>query len=425
MTDLLWPGDHRAGAALSDRQVAAAMVQVEYAWLTALTEAGIAPPSARPQPWPGAAGSSREDPPRDWALTDADVASLAVAGEGAGNPAVPLVALLRGRLPEPAATWLHRGLTSQDVVDSALMLCLRDAADSIIRLLRQQVSSMTMFVTEHRRTPMLARTLTQPAIPTTLGARAAGWLTGILDAADDLTGARAGLRVQIGGAAGTLAAVVELAGGRGLADPPAVAMRTADALAQRLGLAPSIPWHTARRPITRIGDALAGCTDAFGRIARDVLTASRAEIGELHEGFAPGRGGSSTLPGKHNPVLSVLIHRAALAAPALAATLHLAAATANDDRPDGAWHTEWATLRTLTRRTLTAADQSAELLAGLTADVDAMARNLAQAAGAHAEQRAMAEIAGAAPADSYLGATDLIIARAIDRARRFTTRGEP
>jgi 3-carboxy-cis,cis-muconate cycloisomerase len=168
---------------------------------------------------------------------------------------------------------------------------------------------------------------------------------------------------------------------------------------------------------------LVACTDAWGRIARDVLESARAEIGELREPAAPGRGGSSTMPGKRNPVLSVLIRRAAIAGPPLAAALHLAAASAHEERSDGAWHTEWDALRALARHTIAAGAQLAELLAGLNVDAAAMQRNLAAhlAGGADAEQRAMAALTGTTPAENYTGAADFIIDRALARARLYLT----
>jgi 3-carboxy-cis,cis-muconate cycloisomerase len=270
---------------------------------------------------------------------------------------------------------------------------------------------------------MAGRTLTQHAVPISFGLKASGWLTGVLDAADAVVGARASLVVQVGGAAGTMAATTELARAAGLADPSAVAVATADGLAAELGLGARPPWHTSRRPVTLIGDALVAATDAWGRIASDVATLGRPEIGEVSEPSVVGRGGSSTMPQKQNPVLSVLVRRAALTAPGLAATLHTAAALAVDERPDGAWHAEWATLRTLARQTVVAGSQTTELVSGLRVNVDRMTETVASERDSLlAERRSIVSDDAGAPID-YLGATDPIIDATLDRAQHFL--GEP
>ena len=366
MTDLFWPGDERAGATMSEPSFLAAMVEVEEGWLAGLVSAGIAPYAAKAD-LAGLVGP-------------ADVDEIAVAAEAGANPVIPLVSLLRQRAREvndEAATWLHRGLTSQDVVDTALMLCLREALDRVEADLREQVSALSRLADEHRSTVMAGRTMTQHAVPISFGLKASGWLTGVLDAADAVDGARVLLVVQVGGAAGTMAATTELARAAGLADPSAVAVATADGLAAGLGLGARPPWHTSRRPVTLVGDALVAATDAWGRIASDVATLGRPEIGEVGEPSVVGRGGSSTMPQKQNPVLSVLVRRAAMTAPALSATLHTAAALAVDERPDGAWHAEWATLRTLARQTVVAGSQTTELVSGLRVNVDRMTETVA------------------------------------------------
>jgi 3-carboxy-cis,cis-muconate cycloisomerase len=388
MTDLLWPGDDRAGGLFSDAAVLAAMVRVETAWLAALHAQGLA----------------EEAPDLARLAGEHDLPALAQAAEGGGNPVIPLVRLLRERLPGPAAQRLHTGLTSQDVLDTALVLCLRDVADRLRTDLAAQIATLAGLADRHRATPMAGRTLTQHAVPITFGLKAAGWLQGVLDARDRLAVATA-LPIQIGGAAGSLAAPTALAGS------PEKARDLVTAAAATLDLPVRDPWHTNRSAIAGAGDALVTCTDAWGRLANDVLVGARPEIHELLEGTAEGRGGSSTMPNKQNPVLAVLIRRAALAGPPLAATLHAAAAAAVDERPDGSWHVEWATLRTLARHTVTAGSQTAELLAGLRVDTGRMAATLAAARpGIDAEQRKM----GADGA--YLGATDLIIDGAIKRA---------
>lgn len=393
MTDLFWPGDHRAGETFSDAAYLAAMASVESAWLAVLVDAGVAPAAARTDLMA--------------IVSPGDAEPLAVAAEDGGNPVLGLLGLLRERTGSETARWLHRGLTSQDVVDTALMLCLRDGLSRIRDEISTQVRSLAALAETHHDTPMLARTLTQPALPSTLGMKIANWLSGVLDAADTIA-ALPPLPVQAGGAVGTLAAATELTGTS--ADAVALSGR----LAAALGLAGAPPWHTTRSVITRAGDALAACCDAWGHIATDIATASRPEVGELAEGRG---GGSSAMPHKRNPVLSILIRRTALTVPPLAATLHCASAMSVDERPDGGWHAEWATLRTLVRRTVVAAAQTSELLAGLVIDTDRLAANLAAAGDLRAEQRSMAELTGRPATSDYTGATDHLIDAAIQRAR--------
>ncbi len=218
---------------------------------------------------------------------------------------------------------------------------------------------------------MVGRTLTQHAVPITFGLKAAGWLDGVLDALDGIILARKGLRVQCGGAAGTLAAIAELSGDHGL--------DWSAALAGELSLAPSTPWHTRRTPVTAVGDTLVTSTDALGHLASDIVVLSRSEIAEVSEPAGKDRGGSSTMPQKRNPVLAVLIRRAAATAPLLGSQLHLASAQAVDERPDGAWHTEWQSLALLARHAVTAASQAAELVEGLEVHADTMAATVQRA----------------------------------------------
>jgi 3-carboxy-cis,cis-muconate cycloisomerase len=377
VTDLLWPGDHRAGDLFGDRAFVAAMIRVEQAWLRAR----------------GHSGDVAFEP---------DLEALSIASEDGGNPVIPL---LNGLRAQGAPAELHQGLTSQDVLDTALALCLRDATTRIAGDLGRSVDTTAALADRHRHTPMAGRTLTQHAIPITFGLKASGWLQGLLDARDRL--ADTALPIQLGGAAGSLAAPTALSGS------PARTREWVTAAAQDLGLPVRDPWHTNRTPVAAAGDALVTCTDVCGRIANDVLLAARPEIHELIESPDGGRGGSSAMPDKHNPVLAVLIKRAAIAGPPLAATLHAASAAAVDERPDGSWHVEWATLRTLARRTVVAVSQTAELLAGLKVDAGAMAATLEAARpGIDAEQRKYDDSAG-----PYLGATDDIIDAALTRAR--------
>ncbi|OBH80070.1 3-carboxy-cis,cis-muconate cycloisomerase [Mycobacterium mantenii] len=401
MTNLLWPGDHRAGEHMTDRALLASMVAVEAVWLSALATAGLAP-----------AACAEADIGN--LVTPGDCESLAVSAEDGGNPVIVLVALLRQRAEPAVAPWIHRGLTSQDVLDTSLMLAVRAVADELTAQLTQQISTLSELVARHRDTPMVARTLTQHAAPTTFGGKAAGWLSGVIDAFERV--AALTTPIQLGGAAGTLAATTELAALlTGATDPAGVSLQLVRSTATALGLAARSPWHTTRAPVTAAADAFVGCTDAWGRIASDIVTLVRPEIAELSEPATGNRGGSSSMPHKRNPVLSILIRRAAIAAPPLAATLHTAAALANDERPDGAWHAEWDTLRTLGRRSVVAGSQSGELLAGLTVHTQRMAENV-NAADIAGEQRAIAELAGKEPSATYFGAAGRLIDDCLSRA---------
>ncbi len=413
MSDLFWPGENRAGDLMSNRSLVTALVRVEIAWYEVLAAAGIAPAVELPNE------SSLAE------LSDEQLAELSEAAEAGGNPVIPLLDLLRIRLEQAApeaARWLHRGLTSQDALDTALMLQLRDALEAVLREIPEQVRALRDLADRHRDTLSAGRTLGQHAVPTTFGLTAASWLRGLVDVADDLGEVRSTLPVQIGGAAGTLAAVTELIDGEGAEADRAIAL--AEDFAEQLGLRPAAPWHASRRTITRIGDALVAATDAWGRIANDVLVRARPEIGELSEGSAPGRGGSSTMPHKQNPVLSVLIRRAALNAPALGASLHVAAAAAVDERPDGGWHAEWSPLRTLARQTVVAGRQTTELLSSVLVHSDRMQRTVQEAADdLLAEQRSIRQLRGASDPSSdpagYLGAAYRLIDAALERADAF------
>ncbi|AZG46525.1 lyase family protein [Gordonia insulae] len=401
MADLLWPGDHHAGEILTDAAILEAMIAVEAAWSAALVATGVAPPEA----------AVTADTLRGL-ITGADRAQIAVEAESGGNPVIPLVRRLRDGLgSSPAATWLHRGLTSQDVVDTALMICVAEAFAAIAGELDRQVEILARHADDHRATPMVARTLTQQAVPMVFGLKAALWLRGVLDAREQVDALR--FPVQLGGAAGTSAAVVELAGAT--VNPGHLVAETSTIVARELGLEPSTPWHSVRTAITRAGDAAVGCTDAWGHIANDVLTLSRPELGELTEGAG---GASSTMPHKANPALSVQIRRAAISAPQLGATLHLAAADAVEERTSGGWHAEWAAIRDLVRRSVVAARQTTRLVDDLRVHTNRMATNLADAGDAvRSEQVSMATIAGHRPEANYLGATTYYIDAQLERAR--------
>jgi 3-carboxy-cis,cis-muconate cycloisomerase len=305
-----------------------------------------------------------------------DAADIARRGQGGGNPVIPLLADLRGQVKAldtegtGALRAVHTSLTSQDVLDTALMMLARNTVGALLADVKGTTAALARLAEQHAETLCVGRSLTQHSLPFTFGLKAAQWFSGLAAAARRLEALD--LPVQTGGAAGTLAAGTVLASGSAT-DP----FRLSDDLAGQLGLAATpVPWHTNRLAVTSLGDALASVVDASGKMAADVLFLSRPEVAEVAEPRAPGRGVSSAMPQKQNPVLSVLVRSAALQAPALAAQLHLAAATFNDERPDGAWHSEWPALRQLLVLALGAAGHVRELAEGLQVFPDGMRRNL-------------------------------------------------
>ena len=393
--NLLRPGSHRAQGLLDDHALVAAMLQVEVAWFDALVSVGVATKGQ---------ADIAADAAKQW---QPDIAQLAVDAEAAGNPVVALVKGLRAAVTDPAAAALvHRGLTSQDVLDTALMLLTRAAFVRIEDDLRGTAADLANLVRAHRHTVMAGRTLTQYAVPITFGLKAAQWLSGILDAVDLVQASAHQLPVQCGGAAGTLALAGELT------DSP---LALAHAFAAALDLRdPGTPWHTTRTPVAGIGHALVSTCDALGVIASNTVQLGRPEVAEVSEGAVDGRGGSSTMPHKRNPVLGVLIRNAALQAPLLGAQLHLAAAQAVDERPDGAWHSEWSALRTLLELTVVAASQARELLAGLEVHVDVMLQRSVDSADALLAERG----AGDRNPAEYLGSSAEFTDRILDRFER-------
>ena len=305
----------------------------------------------------------------------------------------------------PLSGSVHRGLTSQDVLDTALVLLSRSAMSSIRADLTVSLDALRALADRHRATIMTGRTLTQYAVPITFGLKAAQWMSGLLDADGRLEEALAGLPVQCGGAAGTLSLVNDMA-----ADPIAVA----EAFAAELGLRwPGLPWHTNRAPVTRVGDAVVAACDALGVIAADVSLLSRPEFGEVREGFVAGRGGSSTMPHKRNPVLSVLVRAASLQAPMLGAQLHVAAGQAVDERPDGAWHSEWPAFRRLLEVGVVAASQTAELVGHVEVDGPAI-----QARAEAAATELLSERGGHGPLRDHVGAAPRFIDEVLARHAR-------
>ncbi|MEU5778283.1 3-carboxy-cis,cis-muconate cycloisomerase [Streptomyces venezuelae] len=372
MSGLFAPGSvgSPAADATSDPAFLEALLAAESALVRARAAVGLAPPDVAAAVTEAATDVGRFDAE--------DIASRAREG---GNPVIPLVAALTSAVPAEAAAHVHRGATSQDILDSALMLLSARTLDLILADLARTERALAHLASAHRDTVMPGRTLTQHAVPTTFGLKVAGWRSLVLDARDRLIDVRAGLPAQLGGAAGTLASFrTEGEFGRG-------GEALLSAFARELALcAPVLPWHTLRTPVADLASALVLTAGAHGKLAADVLTLSRTEIAELSEGEG---GGSSAMPHKANPVRATLIAAAARRAPGLAATLH-ASLVAEDERPAGAWHAEWEPLRDLLRLTGGAARDGAELVAGLRVHTDAMRGNLARTGGSITSERVAA-----------------------------------
>ncbi|MFI2640543.1 3-carboxy-cis,cis-muconate cycloisomerase [Streptomyces sp. NPDC018610] len=370
---LLGPGwvASPAASATSDTAWLRALLDAEAALTRAQATLGLAPDGAA-EAVTRAARQGRFD-----------VRALAERARAGGNPVIPLVAELTRAVGEEHGPYVHRGATSQDIMDTATMLVAVRALDLIRADLSRTAAALARLAAEHRDTVMPGRTLTQHAVPTTFGLKAAGWRSLVLDAHDRTGRVRDSLPAQLGGAAGTLAAFSAYGAEDATALPAAYA--------RELGLRePLLPWHSLRTPVADLAGCLAFTAGALGRTAADVLVLCRTEIAELAEGSG---GGSSAMPHKANPVRSTLIAAAARRAPQLAATLY-GSLMAEDERPAGAWHAEWEPLRELLRLVGGAARDAVELTEGLRVDTDAMRAHLDLTHGLIVSERLSAELSG-------------------------------
>ncbi|MET9661642.1 3-carboxy-cis,cis-muconate cycloisomerase [Streptomyces sp. NPDC006510] len=401
---LLAPG--RAGSptetATGDSAFLQAMLDAEAALARAQSDCGLAPAGAGRAVTAVAADAVRFD-----------VRDLALRARAGGDPVVPLAMDLVAAVEPGVRPYVHRGATSQDILDTAAMLVAARTLALVLDDLARAADAVARLATAHRNTPMAGRTLTQHAVPTTFGLKAVGWRALILDARDRLSAVRESLPAQLGGAAGTLAAFEAYAPTQDIdgIDP---GLPLVQAFASELGLAePLLPWHTLRTPIADLAGALAFTAGALGKMAADVLILSRTEIGEVTEGQGDG---SSVMAHRADPVQAALIAAAARRAPGLAATLYGSLA-AEDERPAGAWHAEWEPLRELLRLVGGAAHGAAELTGTLRVVPYAMRENLQLTDGLIVSERlaaVFAERIGRKRAEE-------VLVGAADRARVETT----
>ncbi len=291
-----------------------------------------------------------------------DIAGLGRDAADSATPVVALVKALRAAVTEPAREHVHLGATSQDIADTALMLIARRALAPLLDDARAAAGAAAELAQAHRDTPMIGRTLLQEALPVTFGLRAAGWLTGLDAGRRRLAEVRdVELAVQMGGPVGARA--------------PAVAGR----VAAELGLAePVMPWQAIRLRPVALAAALGALCGVLAKIARDVTLLAQQEVGEVDEGGGPGRGGSSAMAHKRNPVGAVSVLACTKRTPGLVATA-LAAMEQEHERAAGAWQAEWGTYTDLLSLSGSATAWARELLENLDVHPDLMQANLAGA----------------------------------------------
>ncbi|MGC5566044.1 lyase family protein [Streptomyces sp. FR-108] len=428
-----------AEAATSDVACLQAMLDAEAALARAQARLGTVPPSAADL-ITSAARAERFD-----------LREVAVRARAAANPVVALVGMLAeavGRTDPEAAHYVHQGSTSQDVLDTALMLVAARTVDLVLADLDRVSAALARLAETHRDTPTAARTLGQHAVPTTFGLKAAGWLQAVLDAQERLGRiCDTGLPVQLGGAAGTLAGYLAYArqyGRPSAASEPATPARSgaepephththADSnsngeeyarrlpvvFAGELGLTSvDVPWHTVRTPVADLAAALSLTAAGLGTFAADVQLLSRTECAEVTEPAAEGRGASSAMPHKRNPALAALIRSTAYQVPGLVAGL-AQAAVVDDERPAGAWHAEWEPLRACLRLVGGAAHTAAELAEGLLVHPERMRANLDLTNGLVVSERLAALLSPALGRGAAKSLVTRASARAADEGRHL------
>jgi len=356
LLDSLFSSD-RMREIFSDRGRLEGMLRFEAALARAEARAGVIPKSAVA----AIEAQCRPD------LIDLEKLSRAAAL--AGNLAIPLVqeltALVRQQSGD-AADFVHYGATSQDAIDTGLVLQLRDALDAFEADLAALCIILAFLARAQKHTVLAGRTWMQQAVPVTFGLKAAGWLDAVQRHRARFRELRPRVLVlQFGGAAGTLAAL----GTTGL--------KTAEALGAELGLAvPEIPWHTHRDRFAEVATTVGLVVGTLGKIARDITLLMQTEIGEAFEPAAEGRGGSSALPQKRNPVGCAAVLAAAIRVPALVSVM-LAAMVQENERGMGNWHAEWETLPEICTLASGALMHLSQVLKGLELDTARMAENMA------------------------------------------------
>lgn len=342
----------RMSAIFSGESLAQRMLDFEAALARAEAQAGLIPQEAAT-----AIGSKCRAELFDLRKLYEDAATT-------GTPAIPLVKMLTELVEEDARGFVHWGSTSQDVIDTGMILQVRDGLDLLIDEL-MAVGAACVSLTEDHRAPMAGRTLLQHALPITFGLKAARWLTLATRQVVRLRDLRGRvLVVQFGGAAGTLAAL----GANGV--------QVAELLGEELNLAvPELPWHTERDRVAEVATSLGIVAGAMAKIAGDVVLLMQTEVGEASEGASAGRGTSSALPHKRNPVLA----SGAIASARLAigtVPVVLSAMMQEHERAAGGWQAEWLAIPELFRLTAATVDRVRSIVENIEIDAERMGANL-------------------------------------------------
>jgi 3-carboxy-cis,cis-muconate cycloisomerase len=353
----------------SDESVMRAMVEFEAALARAEASAGIIPKNAAKVITKCAASPK------------IDLGALADAAFRAGTPAIPLVKALTEQVRKTnpdASRFVHWGATSQDVADSAMSLLLKRAESILSSDLTRLEKALTKLTNSHKGSVMLGRTLLQPAPPVTFGLKAARWLGSVRRGKRKLAHAfQAAAVLQFGGASGTLASL----GNRGT--------DVIKVLGKELGLkTPPAPWHTERDQLANLICACGVLTGSLGKMARDISLLMQNEVAEANEPGGAGRGGSSTMPNKRNPIACALTIAAAHRVPGLVSSF-LSAMLQEHERAVGGWQAEWPIVAGVIQSTAVAVSSLAELSEGLTVDTEKMRSNVAATNGLIFAERAM------------------------------------
>jgi 3-carboxy-cis,cis-muconate cycloisomerase len=381
--------DERVAATFADEQRVRDLIDVEVALARAEASVGVIPASAAEAIAAAAA------------KLHIDVAALRQSVASSGVPTIDLVRQLRLAVGPEIAGFVHRGATSQDIVDTAAVVGLRRATTLIEERLKEAVAELIGLADRHRSTIMAGRTHGQQASPITFGLKAANWLAPLTRHWQRLSELKPRLFVvQFGGAAGTLAAL----GDRG----PAVL----SALARELGLGPAVPWHTQRDAIVEYGNWLALVAGSFGKIGQDVILLAQTEVAEVLESSDGSRGGSSTMPHKANPIGSEMMVVAARATGALLSALH-ASAIQEHERSTHGWPLEWLVLPQMAALTYGSAHRAALIARDLKVDGPRMRENMHQAGDMVLAESLSLALAGKIPLEE----AQALVKRAANEAR--------